>query len=207
MVRPHCAIGSKGRGLAVHAEDHGGGVVSGAWRFMTLLVGTTIGVGIAVAGDVSLARRADRAIGEAAAAAPHGPEQRRLAAEISRYLDARKELDRRTGILARLRGPLAFCSPTEAMRRALAWGVQREINVNDLRFEDGELKVVVATGEPGAANALARDLATRGLIESPQVKWTSSASHTGLRWLSVSGRLAPPDQGRAPISSKPTGSR
>jgi hypothetical protein len=174
-----------------------------ATRRIMLLLGTAIGIGMAVTSDVSLSRRAERATVELAAIALHKPEEQQLAKDISRYLDARKELNRRTAILARMSDPTAFRSPTAAMCRTLAWGDEREVDINGLLLEDGELEAIVATAEPGVAVALARDLVARGLIEFPEVRWTRPGSPTGLRWLGVSGRLAPPSQKPAPIPCHP----
>jgi len=173
--------------------------VRGTWRILLLLAGTVIGAGMAAAGDLRLARRVERAAAGTAAVAPHDAEERQLVEDISRFLEARRELERRVGILERLRDPLAFRSPAAAMRRTLDWARERKLDVNGLLFEEGELEAIVPTAEPAIAIVLARDLVARRLIEVPEVKWTAPGRPDGLRWLGVSGRLAPPGKEGTPV--------
>jgi hypothetical protein len=84
------------------------------------------------------------------------------------------------------------------MRRTLAWSDQHEVTVNSLEVAGGELRTVVAKEEPGVAIALARDLMSRRLIESPEVRWTEPVDNRGRRWLEVSGRLLLPRHQSAP---------
>jgi hypothetical protein len=162
-----------------------------------LFVGTAIGIGIAALEDLSLARRSRRATAATATAGLHDAEERRLAREVHRFLLIRKDLDRRAQILAGLRDTPAFPEPIAAMRRALAWSDQHEVTVNSLQVAGGELRTVVATAEPGVVIALARDLMSRRLIESPEVRWTEPVDK-GRRWLEVSGRLLLPRHQSAP---------